>query len=169
MRFVATSASRDAENREEFVAGVRGRLGVEPEVITGDEEAALSFTGAHPRSRIAGAADPVPRRRHRRWLDGVRAWGSRARAADGVRIVDVGCVRMTERHFRDDPPLAGRGRRGARRHRCRDRRGARRAVPLRRAGTLVGLAGSVTTVAALALGLPEYDAAAIHGARDHRR
>src|SRR4029078_5142285 len=48
LRFVATSASRDVENRDEFVAGVRDRLGVDPEVVTGDEEAALSFIGATP-------------------------------------------------------------------------------------------------------------------------
>ena len=57
MRFVATSASRDAENRQEFVDGVRERIGVEPEVVTGDVEAALSFVGATS-GLAAGVAPP---------------------------------------------------------------------------------------------------------------
>ena len=76
-RFVATSASRDASNREEFIAGVRRRLGVDPEVITGTEEAALSFAGAVrglPPGRVSTAR---ARGRHRRRIDRVRA-GSRA-------------------------------------------------------------------------------------------
>ncbi|QDQ11974.1 Ppx/GppA phosphatase family protein [Streptomyces spectabilis] len=166
-RFVATSASRDAENRDEFVRGVLDILGVEPEVISGDQEAEFSFTGAT--KELTGRADlETP------YLVVDIGGGStefvvgdgRVRAA---RSVDVGCVRMTERHFvRDgvvtDPPTA-------------EQLAAVRAdidaaldlagetVPLREARTLVGLAGSVTTVAGIALGLDAYESAAIHHSR----
>lgn len=167
LRFVATSASRDAENRDEFVRGVLDILGVEPEVITGDQEAEFSFTGATGELKgQAGLARP--------FLVVDIGGGStefvvgddRVRAA---RSVDVGCVRMTERHLVvdgeiTDPPTA-------------EQVAAIRAdieaaldlaeetVPLREAHTLVGLAGSVTTVAAIAQELPEYDSAAIHHSR----
>lgn len=162
LRFVATSASRDAENRDDFVRGVLDILGVEPEVISGDQEAEFSFTGAT--KELAGSdhlAKP--------YLVVDIGGGStefvvgddQVRAA---RSVDVGCVRLTERHIRTDPPapaeldavraditaaldLAGR------------------TVPIGEARTLVGLAGSVTTVAAIALGLDAYDSAAIHHSR----
>ncbi|MEU3354960.1 Ppx/GppA phosphatase family protein [Streptomyces sp. NPDC037389] len=165
--FVATSASRDVSNREEFVRGVKDILGVEPEVISGDQEAEFSFTGAT--KELAGRADLA-----KPFLVVDIGGGStefvvgeeHVRAA---RSVDVGCVRMTERHLVtdgvvSDPPAT-------------DRIAAIRAdveaaldlaeqsVPLTEARTLVGLAGSVTTVAGIALGLAEYDSAAIHHAR----
>ncbi|MFF8397663.1 exopolyphosphatase [Streptomyces sp. NPDC016172] len=167
LRFVATSASRDAENRDEFVRGVLDILGVEPEVITGDQEAEFSFTGAT--KELAGG-DHLPKP----YLVVDIGGGStefvvgddRVRAA---RSVDIGCVRMTERHLaRDgvvsDPP-------------SEEQIAAMRAdieaaldlaeqtVPLREARTLVGLAGSVTTVSAIAQELPEYDSEAIHHSR----
>ncbi|MBB6415603.1 exopolyphosphatase [Streptomyces massasporeus] len=167
LRFVATSASRDAGNRDEFVRGVLDILGVEPEVISGDQEAAFSFTGAT--KELAGG-DHLPKP----YLVVDIGGGStefvvgddQVRAA---RSVDVGCVRMTERHLvRDgvvsDPP-------------SEERIAAMRAdieaaldlaeqtVPLREARTLVGLAGSVTTVSAIAQELPEYDSEAIHHSR----
>ncbi|MFI5686045.1 exopolyphosphatase [Streptomyces sp. NPDC051636] len=167
LRFVATSASRDAENRDEFVRGVVGILGVEPEVITGDQEAEFSFTGAT--KELTGREDLA-----RPFLVVDIGGGStefvvgddHVRAA---RSVDVGCVRMTERHLvRDgkvsDPPTE-------------EQIAATRAdieaaldlaeetVPLREARTLVGLAGSVTTVSAIAQDLPEYDSEAIHHSR----
>ncbi|MEU0175596.1 Ppx/GppA phosphatase family protein [Streptomyces massasporeus] len=167
LRFVATSASRDAENRDEFVRGVLDILGVEPEVISGDQEAAFSFTGA-TKELAGGDHLPMP------YLVVDIGGGStefvvgddRVRAA---RSVDVGCVRMTERHLvRDgvvsDPP-------------SEEQIAAMRAdieaaldlaeqtVPLREARTLVGLAGSVTTVSAIAQELPEYDSEAIHHSR----
>jgi len=170
VRFVATSASRDAENRDEFVRGVLDILGVEPEVISGDEEAEFSFTGA---TRELTGRDDL----HRPFLVVDIGGGStefvvgedHVRAA---RSVDVGCVRMTERHLiRDgvvsDPP-------------SEEQVAAIRAdieaaldlaeqtVPLREARTLVGLAGSVTTVSAIAQNLPEYDSAAIHHSRVSR-
>ncbi|MEU3347933.1 Ppx/GppA phosphatase family protein [Streptomyces sp. NPDC006700] len=170
LRFVATSASRDAENRDEFVRGVMDILGVEPEVISGDQEAEFSFTGAT--KELTGRTDLA-----RPFLVVDIGGGStefvvgddHVRAA---RSVDVGCVRMTERHLvRDgvvtDPPTE-------------EQIAAVRAdieaaldlaeetVPLREARTLVGLAGSVTTVSAIAQELPGYDSAAIHHSRVSR-
>ncbi|MFZ3595132.1 exopolyphosphatase [Streptomyces sp. BH104] len=169
LRFVATSASRDAENREDFVSGVLDILGVEPEVITGDQEATFSFTGAT--KELTGRVD----------LDKpylvVDIGGGSTEFVVGddsvraARSVDIGCVRMTERHLVDestgqvtDPPTA------AQIEAIRQDIGEAldlvdRTVPLTEARTLVGLAGSVTTVSALALGLSEYDSAAIHHSR----
>ncbi len=162
VRFVATSATRDAENRDEFVSGIRGRLGVEPEVISGAEEAALSFTGATNNLEIAGAATPCL------VVDiggGSTEFvmGEPGRAPTASASVDIGCVRMTERHFVTDPPWP------AEVSAARDDIDAAIAevalqLPLRRAGSMIGLAGSVTTVAALAMGMWEYDSARIHGA-----
>lgn len=169
-RFVATSASRDAENRDDFVRGVVDILGVEPEVITGDQEAAFSFTGAT--KELTGRTDL-----RRPFLVVDIGGGStefvlgddRVRAA---RSVDVGCVRMTERHLvRDgavtDPPTAGQV--AAMRADIESALDiAEKTVPLREAHTLVGLAGSVTTVSAIAQDLPGYDSAAIHHSRISR-
>ncbi|MFB7460780.1 exopolyphosphatase [Streptomyces sp. NPDC056188] len=170
LRFVATSASRDAENRDEFVRGVMDILGVEPEVISGDQEAEFSFTGAT--KELTGRTDLA-----RPFLVVDIGGGStefvvgddHVRAA---RSVDVGCVRMTERHLvRDgvvtDPPTeeqiaAVRADIEA----ALDL--AEKTVPLREARTLVGLAGSVTTVSAIAQELPGYDSAAIHHSRVSR-
>ncbi|MFJ8298918.1 exopolyphosphatase [Streptomyces sp. NPDC094447] len=158
LRFVATSASRDAENRADFVNGVVEILGVEPEVITGDQEAAFSFTGAtgelHGEDRRlvvdigGGSTEFVVGNRH----------------VEAARSVDIGCVRLTERHVRHDPPTAEE----AEAIRADVRAAldlAAETVPIGTAETLVGLAGSVTTVAAIALGLPEYDSEKIHHAR----
>ncbi|EME98574.1 Ppx/GppA family phosphatase [Streptomyces mobaraensis NBRC 13819 = DSM 40847] len=167
VRFVATSASRDVRNRAEFVAGIVDILGVEPEVITGDLEAEFSFTGAT--KELTGRTDLA-----RPFLVVDIGGGStefvvgddRVRAA---RSVDVGCVRMTERHLVADgvvvdPPSPERiAAIRADVEAALDL--AEQTVPLREARTLVGLAGSVTTVAAIALGLPEYDSTAIHHAR----
>ncbi|MFD9333473.1 exopolyphosphatase [Streptomyces sp. NPDC060028] len=167
LRFVATSASRDAENRDEFVRGVLDILGVEPEVISGDQEAEFSFTGAtkeltgtdHLEKPFlvvdigGGSTEFVVGEEH------VRA----------ARSVDVGCVRMTERHLvvdgvvTDPPSEAQIAAIRADIEAALDL--AAQTVPLTEARTLVGLAGSVTTVAAIALGLAEYDSAAIHHAR----
>ncbi|HET6855514.1 MAG TPA: Ppx/GppA phosphatase family protein [Streptomyces sp.] len=167
VRFVATSASRDAENRDDFVRGVLDILGVEPEVITGDQEAELSFTGAT--KELTGRSDlPKP------YLVVDIGGGSTEFVVgdDHVRAahsVDIGCVRMTERHLvhdgvTTDPPTLGQI--TAIRADIRaalDR--AEELVPLGEARTLVGLAGSVTTVAAIALGLDAYDSSAIHHSR----
>ncbi len=161
VRFVATSATRDAQDRDAFVAGVREALGVAPEVVSGQEEAHLSFRGAT--GELAGGPHRGP------YLVVDIGGGStefvlgdeRVRAA---RSVDVGCVRLTERHLHDDPPTPAQV--GAARADVEAAvELAAAAVPLRGAGTLVGLAGSVTTVAAAALDLPAYDSARIHHAR----
>jgi exopolyphosphatase/guanosine-5'-triphosphate,3'-diphosphate pyrophosphatase len=170
VRFVATSASRDAENRDEFVRGVLDILGVEPEVITGDQEAEFSFRGAT--AELAARPDL-----ERPFLVVDIGGGStefvvgadRVRAA---RSVDVGCVRMMERHLvRDgavtDPPTEAQiAAMRADIEAALDL--AAETVPLGEARTLVGLAGSVTTVSAIALDLPEYDSTAIHHSRVSR-
>ncbi|PZH01013.1 exopolyphosphatase [Streptomyces sp. NTH33] len=167
LRFVATSASRDAENRQEFTRGVMDILGVEPEVISGDQEAEFSFTGAT--KELTGRGDLA-----RPFLVVDIGGGStefvvgddHVRAA---RSVDVGCVRMTERHLVrggvvTDPPTEERiAAMRADIEAALDR--AEETVPLREARTLVGLAGSVTTVSAIAQDLPAYDSAAIHHSR----
>ncbi|MFD8985072.1 exopolyphosphatase [Streptomyces sp. NPDC059564] len=167
VRFVATSASRDAENRDEFVRGVLDVLGVEPEVISGDQEAEFSFTGAT--KELTGRTDL-----ERPFLVVDIGGGStefvvgeeHVRAA---RSVDVGCVRMTERHLvvdgevTDPPTEAQIAAMRADIEAALDLAAA--TVPLGEARTLVGLAGSVTTVAAIALDLPEYDRTAIHHSR----
>lgn len=160
VRFVATSATRDAQNREEFFAGVRDALGVEVEVITGAQEAALSFAGA---VSILGSADPAPNLV-------VDIGGGSTELVLGDHEVeravslDIGSVRMTERHIRSDPPnedevAAARADIGA----ALDR--AAGELDLARVRTLVGVAGSVTTLTALALGLDAYRPERINAAR----
>ncbi|NUU32858.1 Ppx/GppA phosphatase family protein [Arthrobacter sp. C9C5] len=159
VRFVATSATRDARNRQVFIDGVRELLGVEPEVISGDEEAALSF---------AGASSVLPSRGKDPVLVVDLGGGSTEFVlgdADGViaaKSVDVGCVRMTERHLQDDPPTAEQIA-AAEADVDAAISDAARTVPLERATAVVGVAGSVTTITAHALKLPEYSPAAIHG------
>lgn len=162
IRFVATSASRDAENRDDFVRGVLDILGVEPEVISGDQEAEFSFTGA---TKELKGSDHLAKP----YLVVDIGGGStefvvgddHVRAA---RSVDIGCVRLTERHIRTDPPApAELDAVRADIEAALDL--AEQTVPIRDAGTLVGLAGSVTTVSAIALGLDAYDSEAIHHSR----
>jgi exopolyphosphatase/guanosine-5'-triphosphate,3'-diphosphate pyrophosphatase len=163
VRFVATSATRDAANRDVFVAGVRDRLGVEPEVVTGHEEAELSFRGATQ----ALANDAVEHATPYLVVDiggGSTEFVLGARAVEAARSVDVGCVRMTERHLIGDPPTLAQVT-AARRDIDAAIDLAAETVDLARAKTLVGLAGSVTTVAAVALGLESYDRDRIHLAR----
>jgi exopolyphosphatase/guanosine-5'-triphosphate,3'-diphosphate pyrophosphatase len=169
VRMVATSATRDAANRADFEGMVQATLGRLPDVVTGREEAELSFLGATGSMAAAAAAhDLAPARAP--WLVVDIGGGSTEFVlgdSDGVtaaRSVDIGCVRLTERHLRDDPPtpaqvaLAERDIRAALAEVTAE-------VPVGRAASLVGLAGSVTTVAALALELPAYDSEAIHGSR----
>ena len=163
VRFVATSATRDASNRDEFVAGVRARLGVEPQVISGDEEANLSFRGATQALADDGAEHDTP------YLVIDIGGGSTefVLGTDSViaaRSVDVGCVRMTERHLKDDPPTLAQIT-AAKRDIDAAIDLAAQTVDLAKAKTLVGLAGSVTTVAAVALGLERYDRDRVHLAR----
>ena len=161
VRFVATSASRDATNAQEFVAGVReafADFGVTPDVITGHEEASLSFRGAT--GDLQAEAIPGP------YLVVDIGGGSTefVRGTDEVDqalSVDVGCVRMTERHLRSDPPTpaqiaAATADIEAAIDRVAD------VVDFQGISTLVGLAGSVTTITAHALQLTTYDADKIH-------
>src|SRR3954454_23210852 len=163
VRMVATSASRDADNREAFVDGVAERLGVPPEVVAGDEEAALSFDGATRELRGSVALESP-------YLVCDIGGGSTQFVlgdVDGMRSarsVDIGCVRLTERHLHDDPPLAQQVE-GARDDVRRALDVVRQTVDLTAARTLVGLAGSVTTVVALALDLDRYRPERIHHAR----
>jgi exopolyphosphatase / guanosine-5'-triphosphate,3'-diphosphate pyrophosphatase len=168
VRMVATSATRDAENSQEFVDRVKGVLGVAPEVVTGDEEAALSFSGATRElagSALGGAGGCPPP-----YLVTDIGGGSTEfviggpEGVSGARSVDIGCVRMTERHLHGDPPSAAEvAAATADIDRALDLVAA--SVPAERARTLVGLAGSVTTVAGIALGLQSYDPARIHHSR----
>ncbi|MFC5040496.1 exopolyphosphatase [Ornithinimicrobium kibberense] len=163
VRFVATSASRDARNADEFVDGVReafGDLGVRPEVVSGQEEAVLSFAGATGDLRAAGAPGP--------YLVVDIGGGSTelvrgTTAVEAARSVDLGCVRVTERHLHDDPPTEDQVW-AALSEIVRAVQDVAEDVDLADVGTLVGLAGSVTTVTAHALNLPAYQRDRIHGA-----
>jgi exopolyphosphatase/guanosine-5'-triphosphate,3'-diphosphate pyrophosphatase len=151
VRFVATSATRDARNRDEFFDGVRSALGVGVEVITGAEEAQLSFRGATGAVAEAHAGPFLVVDLGGGSTELVLGTGS----VDASVSMDVGSVRMTERHLHSDPPSAAEiaaARADVRAH-LDD---AARAVPLAKTATLVGLAGSITTVTAHALGLTEY-------------
>jgi exopolyphosphatase/guanosine-5'-triphosphate,3'-diphosphate pyrophosphatase len=160
LRMVATSATRDAANANEFHDMVVSTLGVPPQVLTGDEEARLSFVGA---VRGLPASMPSP------YLVVDIGGGSTEfvvgqDSVEDAISVDIGCVRMTERHLHNDPPTPEQiAAAQANIEATVDR--AVGAVNAERAGTLVGLAGSVTTVAALALGLEEYQPERIHHAR----
>ena len=161
-RVVATSATRDAENRSDFVNGVVDIFGVVPEVISGDEEAELSFTGA---TRELAALRPA-----RPYLVVDIGGGSTefvlgSSSADAAYSTDIGCVRMTERHLKDGDPPSPVQISGAAADIDAALAAVREAVPVDEARTLVGLAGSVTTVAGIALDLPEYDPARIHLSR----
>ena len=160
VRFVATSATRDAGNRDVFVAGIRSRLGVVPEVVSGDEEAALSFRGA---LNAAPGLDPADR------VLVVDVGGGSTECVLGTprevlaaRSVDVGCVRMTERHLGSNPPTEEQ-----QAHVLRDVDEAMdvvaRTVPLEQTTRLLGVAGTVTTVTAMAMGLKRYDPDRING------
>ncbi|WP_328591641.1 Ppx/GppA phosphatase family protein [Occultella glacieicola] len=159
VRFVATSATRDAANRDEFLDGVRSRLGVPAEVISGTEEAALSFAGVL--SGI-GAQAPGP------YLVVDIGGGSTelvlGRESPTASVsMDIGSVRLTERHLRDDPPTQAQiDAASADARAALDAAAAR--VPLGEVATLVGVAGSVTTVTAHALRLDRYRPERIDGA-----
>jgi exopolyphosphatase/guanosine-5'-triphosphate,3'-diphosphate pyrophosphatase len=167
VRFVATSASRDARNAQDFVDGVRRAFEEEygstvlPEVVSGHEEASLSFRGATGGLVARGVTGP--------YLVVDLGGGSTelvrgTQDVGAARSVDIGCVRMTERHLRSDPPtdeeIAAA---------TVDIEAAidvaEAEVPLVGVHALVGLAGSVTTITAHALGLAAYDSDAIHLSR----
>jgi exopolyphosphatase / guanosine-5'-triphosphate,3'-diphosphate pyrophosphatase len=161
VRMVATSATRDASNTAEFTHQVKEILGVAPEVLTGSEEAMLSFTGATAELAaedggpvlvvdIGGGSTEF-------------VLGEPGESAVHAISVDIGCVRMTERHLHGDPPT-GAEVAAATADIDAALDAATAAVPVRQARRLIGLAGSVTTVAGIAMGLPAYDPARIHHA-----
>ena len=159
IRFCATSATRDATNRHLFVDGVRERLGIELEVITGDEEAALSFAGA--------IKDLDPSNGPFLVVDiggGSTEFVFGTSTVEAARSVNIGCVRMTERHFASDPATTQQIE-SARTDIQAAIAQAAAVVPITKAKTLVAVAGTATTVAAAALVLPEYDRYAIHLSR----
>ncbi len=162
VRMVATSATRDAANRSDFVTGVHAILGVVPAVVSGTVEAELSFLGA-TRELRGSDTEPAP-------YAVVDIGGGSTEVVLGTdtvtasHSVDIGCVRLTERHFHDDPPTAAQvGAAEADIAAALDQVEA--VVPVRTARTLVGVAGTVTTIAGIALDLPGYHPAAIHRAR----
>lgn len=160
VRFVATSATRDAENRQEFVDGVRDRIGVEPEVVTGDEEAGLSF---------AGAVSVHPPRAGEQVLVVDLGGGSTEfvlgdeRGVSAARSIDMGCVRFTERFLHGDPPTDEQIA-AAEREVARFIDEVQSDVDLTRVDRLIGVAGTITTITAHALDLDEYVPDEIDGA-----
>jgi exopolyphosphatase/guanosine-5'-triphosphate,3'-diphosphate pyrophosphatase len=164
VRMVATSATRDAANAADFTSAVTMILGRPPEVLTGQEEAALSFGGATA-ELAAGSALEGP------YLVVDIGGGStefvlgEAGAAGGLDAcsMDIGCVRLTERHLHDDPPTAAQIEAASA---DIDAAVAQAAATVHadRARSLVGLAGSVTTVTGIALDLPGYEPDRIHHA-----
>ena len=159
MRFCATSATRDASNRELFIDGVKALLGVAPEVISGEEEAALSFKGATKELRGVGAPYLV--------IDiggGSTEFVFGSERVEFAKSQNIGCVRMSERHFSSIPPQAEEIA-GAKADIDEAIKGAAEIVPITEAKTLIAVAGTATTVAAAALGLSTYDRHSIHLSR----
>ena len=159
VRFVATSATRDASNREDFISGIRAILGIDPEVISGQEEAELSYRGAVStvEGLPAGPALVVD-------IGGGSTELVLGTTAPTHRIsLDMGSVRLTERHLRSDPPAADEiAAATADIDALLDEAAA--AIPLEQVASLVGVAGTVTTVTAVATGIRDYRPDATHGA-----
>ena len=162
IRCCATSAVRDARNGAALAAGARARLGVGIEVLTGSQEAALSYAGVVRGLRGVGVdtADPLL------VVDigggsTELVLGASAHLLDAASA-DVGAVRLTERHLTDDPPTPAQCAAAA-----ADADSALTALTVQPAdaGTVVGVSGTAVTIAALALGLPSLDPARLHGAR----
>ena len=159
IRFCATSATRDATNRDLFIKGVEEILGITPEVIPGTEEASLSFRGAT--KELATAEGPFLV---------VDIGGGSTEFVYGTenviaaRSVNVGCVRMAERHQLTSP-LSESSRTAAIADIDAAIAEAAAEVPITKARSVIAVAGTATTVAAAALGLETYDRYAIHLAR----
>jgi exopolyphosphatase/guanosine-5'-triphosphate,3'-diphosphate pyrophosphatase len=154
-RLIATSATRDAANRDEFLAAARRAVGVEPEVLTGEAEAAAAYLGAT-------ATLPAG---ERTLVVDIGGGSTELILGDGepeaMISLDVGCVRLTERHLHGDPPSAAEVaalRADVDAHLER----AAAALDPSSARRVVGVAGTVTTVTAIALGLDAYDPRRIH-------
>ncbi len=159
IRFCATSATRDATNRALFIDGVKERLGIEPEVIAGEVEAALSFQGATKDFDKTQGPFLV--------IDiggGSTEFVFGTDSVEAARSMNIGCVRMSERHFTGDQPDPGQIA-SAIEDIDENIRQAAKTVPITQAKTVIMVAGTATTVAAAALDLPEYDRYAIHLSR----
>ena len=157
VRFCATSATRDAGNSAVFAEGVRRRLGVEPEVLSGDEEAALVFAGA------IAAQDPMPPKPVLVVDIGggstelVLGEGGERQAVSHSISLDIGSVRLHERHLHSDPPTE------AEVVACVadiDRHLDTSGIPLGRTRTVIGTSGTIKTLACGVMGLDTYDRAA---------
>lgn len=163
VRIAATSAVRDAADRDRFFDGVREVTGRDAEVLSGEDEATMAFVGA---ARAVDVADPVA-------VIDVGGGSTEIVVGDGTRQVvagvslQLGCVRLTERHLADDPPTTAQleAARSAVDERLdeADRALEAAAGRLREVRSLVGVAGTATTLAALHLGLDAYREEAIHG------
>jgi exopolyphosphatase/guanosine-5'-triphosphate,3'-diphosphate pyrophosphatase len=158
IHFVATSATRDAGNREEFFEGVRQRLAVTPDVISGDTEARLSFTGAL--SRVEPEGEPVL------VVDvggGSTEFivGSAAGRMHSAISLDIGSVRLTERFLKVNPPAPDDLDRAAT---YVDEMLDGSGVDFGSMGTWIGVAGTATQLAGVYLELAEYDRDKVHGA-----
>ena len=156
VRATATSAARDAENRDEFFGPATEALGVTPELLSGEDEARLSFSGA-----THGLRAPTP------YLVVDIGGGSTelvygSSAPEALRSLDVGCVRVTEQWLVSDPPEPEELSNAIVTVRDELADLARELPQLREAATVIGLAGTVTTVAAIEQGLAEYDRDRIH-------
>ncbi len=159
IRFCATSATRDATNRDLFIDGVKNLLGVAPEVISGEEEARLSFLGATKELKGFGAPYLV--------IDiggGSTEFVFGAETVQFAKSQNIGCVRMSERHFTSLPPKPDEIER-ARQDIDAAIKEAASFVPITEAKSLIAVAGTATTVAAAALELEQYDRYAIHLSR----
>ena len=167
VRMVATSATRDASNAAEFTQGVVEVLGVAPEVLSGDEEARLSFAGATAEFGSHQQPPPPPYLvldigggSTEFVLGSTDKPGGLAREVAAISM-NIGCVRMTERHLHSDPPEQEEIAAAVEDIDAAVATAAEK-VPIAQANSLIGLAGSVTTVAAIVLDLPEYDSSRIH-------
>jgi exopolyphosphatase / guanosine-5'-triphosphate,3'-diphosphate pyrophosphatase len=161
VRMVATSATRDAANRTDFVRGVESILGIAPDVVSGAEEAHLSFSGA-----MSGLPASVARPVLVLDIGGgstelVLGTGDGAAGPDAATSLDIGSVRLTERFFDDDPPTPEQVA-AASAHIAGQLDDASGIVDLAAAKSVIGLAGSVTTLGAIHAGLTVYDRSEVH-------
>ncbi len=158
-RATATSAARDAQNSRQFFDAVEEALGIRPELLSGEEEARLSFQGATRGLPAADAPFLI--------IDlggGSTEFALGSREPEALVTTQMGCVRMTERHLHDDPPSAEQL--GAVAADVRQQLERVKAVmDVRRARTVVGLAGTVTALSGMQLGLTEYDSTKTHHSR----
>jgi exopolyphosphatase/guanosine-5'-triphosphate,3'-diphosphate pyrophosphatase len=165
VRIAATSAVRDATNRDDFFAGVRDVAGVDAEVLTGEEEAALAFAGAAGAVDVAAPTAVVDVGGGSTEL----VVGGPGRDVRGSVSLQLGCVRLTERHLHGDPPTWEELREAETYVHARldeaDAVLADQGASLHEVASLIGVAGTATTLAALHLGLDAYREEAIHGSR----